>query len=99
MPNAPEKNDEDNPLEVPPKKDHADRNEKERRQNKAPFEAIEQSAIAIGADHPRQMMSHCAERRDEEINILRTPARLRQRKNRQEKKWRTDVQNQVTPTV
>src|SRR6266576_6630242 len=97
MPNAPEKSDEDNPLEVPPKKDHADRNEKERRQNKAPFEAIEQSAIAIGADHPRQMMSHCAERRDEEINILRTPARLGQRKNRYQQKRRADVENQVPP--
>src|SRR6266699_664146 len=97
MPNAPEKNNEDNPLEVPPKKDHADRNEKEQRQNKAPFEAIEQSAIAIGADHPRQMMSHCAERRDEEINILRTPARLGQCKNRNQQKRRADVENQVPP--
>src|SRR6266702_1018460 len=99
MPNAPEKNDKHDSFQVPPEKGRADREQKERRQNKAPFEAIEQSAIAIGADHPRQVMSHCAERRDEEINILRTPARLRQRKNRQEKKRGTDVENQVTPTV
>ncbi|PYJ77068.1 MAG: hypothetical protein DME69_11710 [Verrucomicrobia bacterium] len=84
MPNAPEKNDKHDSFQVPPEKGRADREQKERRQNKAPFEPIEQSAIAIGADHPWQVMAHCTERRDEEINVLWAPARLSQRKNRQQ---------------
>src|SRR4029077_16446774 len=97
VPDAPEENDEQNSFQVPPKKGRTDREKEERRENKAPFEALEQSAIAIGTDHPRQVMSHCSKRRDKEINILRTPARLGQRESRQQQQRSADVQNQVTP--
>src|SRR6266480_3400446 len=99
MPNAPEKNDEHDSFEVPPEKGHADRQQKQRCQNKAPFEAVEQRAIAIGAYHSRQVMSHRAKRRDEEINVLRTPARLGKRENRKQEQRRADVENQVTPGI
>src|SRR5262249_940039 len=72
VPDAPEKDDKQNSFQVPPKESCANRKQKQRRENKAPFKAIEQSPIAIGADHPRQVMSHRTECRDEEINILWT---------------------------
>src|SRR5204862_6943842 len=75
VPNAPEENDQQNSLQIPPKECGTDGEKKQRRENKAPFEPLEQSAIPIGADHPRQVMSHCAKCRDKERNILRTPAR------------------------
>src|SRR6266496_1073867 len=91
VPDAPEENDQQNSLEVPPKEGRTDREEKQRRENKAPFKPLEQSPIAIGADHPRQVMSHCAERRDKEVNVLRAPARLGQGESWQQQKRRADV--------
>src|SRR6266496_5677396 len=82
MPNTPEENDQQNSLQVPPEEGRAYREKKQRRENETPFEAFKQCAVAIRADHPRQMMSHCAECSDKEIDVLRTPARLGQRKYR-----------------
>jgi hypothetical protein len=82
VPNAPEKNYQENAFEVPPEKSDAHCQQKQRRQNEAPLEAFEQCPIAVGADHSRQVMTHCAEGSDKEINVLRTPLRLGQREGR-----------------
>src|SRR4030095_6423272 len=60
-PNAPEKRDEHDSFEVPNGKGRADDNQKNRRKNEAPLEALEQRAIAVSANHSRQMVAHCAE--------------------------------------
>ncbi len=60
---------------------------------------VEQCAIAVGANHSRQVMTHCAERSDKKINILRTPLGLGQRKRRDQQQRCPDVQDQVPPGV
>ena len=99
MPHAPEKNDQDDPFEVPPIKRDARPHQKHRRENESPAKALEQRAVAIRADHSRQVMPHRAERGHEHVNVLRAPTRLRQSKNRHEQQRRADIQNQVAPTV
>ena len=99
MPNAPKENDQQDSFEVPPEERRAHCEKKQRRENKTPFEALEQSAVAIRADHSRQVMPHCAKRSDKEINVLRTPARLGQRKDRHQQQRRADVENQVPPRI
>ncbi len=44
-------------------------------------------------------MSHRAERGDEKVDILWTPARLRDREHRQNEQRRGNVENQVAPTI
>src|SRR6185503_17406312 len=80
VPDAPEENHQQNSFEVPPEKSHAYCEEKKRRKNEAPLEAIKQSPVAVRPYHARQVMTHRTEGRDKEINILRTPLRLGQRK-------------------
>src|SRR5437867_9052951 len=99
MPNAPEENDQQNSLQVPPEEGRADREKKQRRENETPFEAFKQCAVAIRADHPWQVMSHCAECSDKEINVLGTPARLGQRKHRHQQQRGADVENKVAPRI
>ena len=82
MPNAPEENDQQNSFQVPPEEGCTHCEKKQRRENKAPFEALEESAVAVGTDHPGQVVPHCAECSDKEINVLGTPARLGERKRR-----------------
>jgi len=45
------------------------------------------------------MVSHGAKRSDENVNVLRAPARLRQSEHRQEQKRRADVENEIAPTI
>src|SRR6266436_1641346 len=45
------------------------------------------------------MMSHRAERGDEKVDVLWTPARLRDREHRQNEQRRGNVENQVAPTI
>src|SRR5437016_14661071 len=99
MPDTPEENDQQNSFEVPPKERDTSDEQKQRRQDEAPLETVEQHAIAVSADHTGQVMTHCAERRDKEINVLRTPFRLGQRKGRNQQQRRSNVQNQVAPRV
>ena len=99
MPDAPEENDENDPFQVPPGKKRRKQRLKNRRKNEAPAKPFEQSAIAVGADHSREMVAHCAKCGHENVNVLRAPARLRQQEHRHEKKRRPDVKNQVAPTV
>src|SRR6266478_3735391 len=75
MPNAPEENDQQDSFEVPPEESRANYKKKQRGKNKTPFKAFEQCAIAIGPDHPRQVMSHGAKCSDKQIDVLRAPAR------------------------
>src|SRR5207253_10547909 len=93
------KNDKNDGLQVPPGEGDANREQKNRRQDETPPEALEQSAIPISADHPRQMMPGSAERCDKKVNVLRPPPGLRQSEKRQDKNRRADVQNQVTPAA
>jgi hypothetical protein len=95
----PNKCDQHDSFEVPNGKGRADDNQKNRRKNEAPLEALEQRTIAVGANHSRQMVAHCAECSDEKINVLRTPTRLCQQEDRQNHQRRADVQDQVAPTV
>src|SRR6266487_6069711 len=44
-------------------------------------------------------MPHCAESGDEKINFLRTPARLRQREERNDQQRCPNIKNQVAPAV
>ena len=97
MPDAPEENDQQDSFQVPPEKGRADCEKKKRRENKTPFETFEQCAVAIRANHSRQVMSHCAECSDEQIDFLRAPARLGQGKGRNEQQRRADIENQVAP--
>src|SRR5207249_3327320 len=99
MPNAPKENDQQDSFEVPPEESRAHCKKKQRRKNKTPFEALEQSAVAIRADHSRQVMSHCAECSDKEINVLGTPARLGQRKDWHQHQRSANVENQVPPRI
>src|SRR6267143_1510728 len=57
------------------------------------------NAVAVSANHSRQMVAHCAKCSDEKINVLRTPTRLCEQENRQNHQRRADVQDQVAPTV
>src|SRR6184192_2509473 len=99
MPNAPEENDQQDSFEVPPEESRANYKKKQRGKNKTPFKAFEQCAIAIGPDHPRQVMSHGAKCSDKQIDVLRAPARLGQRKDRHQQQRRADVENQVPPRI
>src|SRR5262249_28310594 len=77
MPDAPEENYQNYAFEVPPVKSDANREQKNWRDDKAPPKASEQGAVTVRADHSRQMVAHCAERSDENVNVLCAPARLR----------------------
>src|SRR5205809_2549992 len=99
MPHAPEKNDQDNPFEVPPVKCGAGHQQKDRCQDEAPAETVEQGAIAVGTDHSREVMPHGPESSDKKIDVLGTPARLRQREYRQDQQRRTNIKHQVTPAI
>src|SRR5207302_803970 len=52
-----------------------------------------------GANHSRQVVSHCAESGDEKIDFLRTPACLRQREEWNNQQWSSDVKNQIAPAI
>src|SRR4030095_10585026 len=79
VPNAPEENHQKNSLQVPPKESDTSYEQKQRRQNEAPLEALEQGPIPVRAYHARQVMTHGTEGSDKEINVLRTPLGLGQR--------------------
>src|SRR4029450_2182967 len=99
VPDAPEENYQQNSFQVPPEEGGTNGEKKQGREDKAPLEAFEQSTIAIGPDHPWQVMPHCAKRRDEKINVLRPPPRLGQGKNRHQQKRGGDVQDEVAPGI
>jgi len=99
VPDTPEENDQNYSLEVPPVESDANREQKNRREDKAPLKASEQSTVAVRADHPRQMMADCTECTHEKVNVLCAPARLRQHKHWQQKQRRPDVKKQVAPAV
>src|SRR5438046_10733665 len=99
MPNAPEPNAQQDSFAYPPEEGPAHCKKKQPRENKTRVKALEQRAIAIRADHTRKVMPHCAERSDKEINVLRTPARLGQRKDWHQQQRRADVENQVPPRI
>jgi hypothetical protein len=82
MPDPPDKRHQHNALQFPQRKGGADHDQKNRRTNEAPSEPLEQRAVAIGANHSRQMMAHCAERSDKKIDVLRTPETLHCDENR-----------------
>src|SRR5262249_16283533 len=82
VPHAPDKRNEHNSLQVPHGKSRADDDQENRRTNETPSETLKQRAIAIGANHSRQMMTHRAKRSDEKINVLRAPEPLRRDENR-----------------
>jgi len=84
VPNAPEENNQQDAFEVPPKECDTRYQQKQRREDEAPFEAVEQCPITVGANHSRQVMTHRAEGSHEKINVLRTPPRLGQSKRRYE---------------
>src|SRR5262245_59495206 len=93
VPNTPEENYQQNSFKVPPEKSDADYEQKQRREDKAPFEAFEQSPITVGTDHARQVMPHGTKRSDKQENVLRTPLCLGQRKRRYQQQRCTDVQD------
>jgi len=76
VPDAPEENDQQDSLQVPPEESDTRYEQKKRRENEAPFKAFEQSPITIGAYHARQVMPHRTESRDKEKDVLRTPLGL-----------------------
>src|SRR5262249_34830575 len=76
VPHAPDKRHKHDSFQIPHGKSSADNDQKDRRTNETPSEALKKRAIAVGSNHPRQMMSHCAERCYEEIDILRAPDAL-----------------------
>src|SRR5262249_55661420 len=82
MPNTPDKHRENDAIEVPPRESNTRYEQKQRRENKAPLEAFEQSPITVGAYHTREVMAYGTEGSDKEVNILRTPFRLGQRERR-----------------
>jgi hypothetical protein len=88
-----------NAFQVPQGKSRTNHNEENRRANKSPSETLKQSAIAVGANHPRQVVSHCTECRHKEINVFGSPEPLGGYKDRHQQQWRADVKNQVPPTV
>jgi hypothetical protein len=45
------------------------------------------------------VMTHRAKRGDENVNVLRTPARLGESKHRHEQERRADVKDQVAPAA
>src|SRR5438045_9531716 len=99
MPDAPEENDENDSFQVPPVKSDANRDQKNRGKNEAPAKPFEESAIAVGADHSREMVTHCAKCGHEKVNVLRPPAYLRQQEHRHQKQWRSAVENPVAASV
>ena len=76
MPNAPDKRDQYDAFEIPERKSGANQYKENRRTNEAPSEALKQSAVAIGPNHSRQVMAHCAEGSDKKINVFRSPQSL-----------------------
>ena len=99
MPDTPEEYNENDPFEVPPVESDAGANQKDRCDYKAPAKSPEQCAVPVGANHPREMMSHCAERGHKNVDVLCTPAGLCEGEHRHEQKRRGDVKNQVPPAV
>ena len=99
MPDAPEENDQHDSFQIPQGESGADREQKNWGKNEAPAKTFEERAVAVGADHSRQMVSHRAERGHEKINVLCAPARLREREHRHEQQRRPDVENEIAPTI
>src|SRR5204862_2088662 len=50
-------------------------------------------------DHSREVMPHGPESGDKKIDVLGTPARLRQGEYRQDQQRRTNIKQQVTPAI
>ncbi|MEP6810328.1 MAG: hypothetical protein ABI992_08810, partial [Chthoniobacterales bacterium] len=59
--------------------------------------AFKQSAIAIRANHPWQVMTHRAERPHEQKYILSRPPRLRGREKRDEQRGGGNEKEQIGP--
>ena len=59
----------------------------------------EQRAVAVGPNHSRQMVTHGAESTHKKKNVLRAPAGLGRRKDRDEKDRRADEEKQIPPTI
>jgi hypothetical protein len=97
MPNTPEENDQQNSLQIPPKESDTSYEQKQRRENEAPPETLEQSAITVRAYHARQVMTHGTEGSYKEIYVVRTPPRLGQRERGYQQQRGADVQDQVPP--
>ena len=84
MPDTPEENNHHDRVgfDVPKIKTNANGEQENWSDDKAPAKTLEQRAVAVSANHSRQVMAHRAEGGDEQINFLRTPTRLRQREQR-----------------
>jgi hypothetical protein len=99
VPDPPEEDNQDDALEIPPGKSDTDAEKKNRCENKAPSEPLEERAIPIGSDHARQVVTHGAKSGDEDVNVLRAPAHLCERKERNQEDGRANIENKVTPTI
>ncbi len=81
MPNAPDKRDQHNALEVPKRKSRANHYEENRRENESPSKTLKQGSIAVRANHTRQVVTHCAESSNKKVNVFRAPESLRSDKD------------------
>ena len=99
MPNAPKENNEHDSFQVPPIKCDAGDEQEQRRDDEAPTETVEQGAVPIGPNHPRQMMAHRTESGDKQVNVLCAPARLRESENRKQEQRCSDVEDEITPAI
>ena len=70
-----------------------------RSENETPAEAFEKRTIAIGTNHSRHVVAHRAKGSDENVNVLRAPARLRESEEWENQERRADVEKEVAPTA
>src|SRR2546423_347645 len=99
MPDTPGHRDELNRLDIVKSRPDADGEDGQRSDHETNFETVKQCPIAVGPDHPRQVMAHGAEGTDKEKNILCTPARLRRREDRNKQYRCTDEKDQISPAI
>ena len=99
VPDAPEENDKDNSLQVPPGKRKTDSQQENWRKNESPAKPLKQRAIAISPNHSRQVVAGGAERGHENVDVLRAPTHLRESEHRNQQQRRSDIKNQVAPTA
>src|SRR5882724_5967669 len=99
MPNAPDKRDKHDAFEVPQRKSCANHYEENRCENESVSETLKQGAVTVGANHAWQVVPHRTERSDKKINVFGGPDPLGPDKDGHQQERRTDVKNQVAPTV
>src|SRR5262249_29067061 len=99
VPDAPDVRDEHHCVQLPEREQQARASEQQRCQHETSSEATEEEPIAVRTHHARQMVAHCAERCDHQIDLIRPESALCQPESGKNDEGRADDQEEIAPGI